>query len=174
MRRSGGPGSTAQFPGLSSHRPCYLFRESDCIRFPDKVASSFAEKQEGRESQDETSPPHTALHTPASATCRSRRPQTTVCATGSAGRWGRDPRRRARPDALPQKPADPPVQTFLLSLGGYPPPQRPTNTQSTGQIETLLSRLPGEVCNSNLSLWLLKSELSNMQSHTQSFPAWGL
>ena len=64
VRRSGGPGSTAQFPGLSSHRPCYLFRESDCIRFPDKVASSFAEKQEGRESQDETTRPYTQPCTP--------------------------------------------------------------------------------------------------------------
>ena len=75
--------------------------------------------------------------------------------------------RRALPDALPWKPLDPRVQTFLLSLGGYPPPQRPTNMQSTGQIETLLSLLP-ELCNSNLSLWLLKSEISNIQAVTHT------
>ena len=40
--------------------------------------------------------------------------------------------------------------------------------QSTGQTETLLSPLPGEVCNSNLSLWLLKSEISNMQAVTHT------
>ena len=64
VRCSRGPGSTAQFPGLSSHR-FYLFRERDCIRFPDKVASSFAEKQGERESQpDETTPPYTQPRTP--------------------------------------------------------------------------------------------------------------
>lgn len=48
VRHGRGPGGTAQFPGISSHRPAYLFRESDCIRFPDKVASSFAEGLEGK------------------------------------------------------------------------------------------------------------------------------
>ena len=41
VRCSRGPGSTAQSPGLSSYR-FYLFRERACIRFPDKVTSSFA------------------------------------------------------------------------------------------------------------------------------------
>lgn len=47
-RHGSGPGRKAQFPGISFLRPCYLFRESDCIRFPDKVASSFAEGGKGR------------------------------------------------------------------------------------------------------------------------------
>jgi hypothetical protein len=48
VRRGRGPGGVARFPGISSRRPAYLFRESDCIRFPDKVASSFAEGSEGK------------------------------------------------------------------------------------------------------------------------------
>lgn len=48
-RHGRGPGSLALLPGISSHRPGYLLRESDCIRFPDKVASSFAEGWEKKE-----------------------------------------------------------------------------------------------------------------------------
>lgn len=53
-RRQDGAGETRQrawrcgrIPDASSRRPCYLFRDSDCIRFPDKVASSFAEGRKG-------------------------------------------------------------------------------------------------------------------------------
>uniref|UniRef100_A0A8C2SE94 Actin related protein 2/3 complex subunit 1B n=1 Tax=Capra hircus TaxID=9925 RepID=A0A8C2SE94_CAPHI len=70
VAKSSGAHVTEPSPGFptATHREqgnnrFYLFRERDCIRFPDKVASSFAEKQEERESH-ETTPPYTQPCTP--------------------------------------------------------------------------------------------------------------
>ena len=56
---------------------------------------------------------------------------------------------------------------ILAEFGWLPPSTKAHQHASTGQIETLLSLLP-ELCNSNLSLWLLKSEISNIQAVTHT------
>lgn len=121
-RRQGGAGETRQrawqrgrIPGASSRRPCYLFRDSDCIRFPDKVASSFAEGGKGRAGVSKK-PPFPPPHT-------SREHSTVGLKTSEniLGNWlSWQKRNRPREKRVP---------------GGATAPNRGTNAQSTGQRE---------------------------------------
>ena len=103
-RRGRGPGRAAQVPGASSHRPCYLFRDSDCTRFPDKVASSFAEGRKGRVGVNTRPPPCAHPHAPQKhcpggpRDLRTHSGQQTELAEGEQTR--KDSRRNHCPDIL--------------------------------------------------------------------------
>lgn len=113
----------------------YLFRESDCIRFPDKVASSFAEEQEGKELRPNETAPHTQPCTPRTLQVWPQRPRETSRAPGSAGDE-EETREKGPPDALPREPPAP------------GPGQSPVG-EAAPSTQALLGRLGNSSCSTH-------------------------
>lgn len=156
-RRGRGPGRAAQVPSASSHRPCYLFRDSDCTRFPDKVASSFAEGGKGRVSVNTRPLPlHTPPHTP-----EGRGTSEHTLGNGLSWQRGKRPRRI---------PAEALSTNVLAKFGWLPPTQSPQHT-SYWQRET---SYPTQRQNLIITASVVEAETSNQQQYMKSSLTWAL